>query len=394
MPTGNAVISVDEARLRMLAAVAPLAAENQGADAIGPGRVLAEDIVAIRAQPPFRSSAMDGWAVRLDGAEYAVVGESAAGAPFGGELGEEEAVRIFTGAAVPDGADTVVVQEDAVVEGERVRFTGQPKRGANIRPLGGDFQAGDLLLETGQVLGPWQLALAAAAGRSQVRVARSPRIALVACGDELAAPGKAAAVHQIYESVTPALAMKVRAWGGTPSRTLLSDSREAIRAGLAASDADLVVTVGGASVGDRDLMKAALADLGVELLVNKVAMRPGKPVFFARLPDGTLLLGLPGNPASALVCAELFLWPLMRASQGADPHRPLDILPLAATMGANGPREHWMRGRIEGGAVLPFPDQDSSLVSVLSRSNALIRRVAGAPTCHAGEPVDVLRLEP
>ncbi|HEX5775803.1 MAG TPA: molybdopterin molybdotransferase MoeA [Caulobacteraceae bacterium] len=394
MPPASTLISVDEARLRMLAAVTPLGAENVSADAIGPGRVLAEDVVAARPQPPFRSSAMDGWAVRQGGAEYAVVGESAAGAPFGGELGAGEAVRIFTGAAVPDGVDTVVIQEDAVVEGARVRFTGQPKCGANIRPLGGDFQAGDLLLARGQVLGPCQLALAAAAGRGEVRVARSPRIALVACGDELAQPGNPAAVHQIYESVTPALAMKVRAWGGTPSRALLPDSAEAICAALTASDADLIVTVGGASVGDRDLMKAALADLGAELLVNKVAMRPGKPVFFARLPDGTLLLGLPGNPASAMVCAELFLWPLMRALQGADPHRPLNILPLAAAMGANGPREHWMRGRIEGGAVSPFPDQDSSLVSVLSRSNALIRRLAGAPAAHAGEPVGVLRLEP
>jgi molybdopterin molybdotransferase len=391
---GDAVIRVDEARLRMLAAITPLGAESVGIDVIGPGRVLAEDVVAARSQPPFRSSAMDGWAVRLDGADHAIVGESAAGAPFAGVVGPGEAVRIFTGAPVPEGADTVVVQEDAAVSGAKVRFAGAPKAGANIRALGGDFLAGETLLAAGQVLGAWQIALAAAAGKAAVSVARSPRVALLACGDELAAPGGAALDHQIYESITPALAMRVRAWGGQPSRATVADSQEAIAERLAASDADLVVTIGGASVGDRDLMKAALTGLGAELLVNKVAMRPGKPVFFARLPEGGMVLGLPGNSASALVCAELFLWPLMRALQGGEPERPVEAMPLAAPLGATGPREHWLRARVAGGAVVPFPDQDSSLVSVLSQSNALIRRAAGAPACHAGDPVDVLRLEP
>lgn len=388
------MIGVDEARLRMLRAVAPPAAEWVGIDAVEAGRVLAADVVADRDQPPSDVSAMDGWAVRradLPGA-LAIVGESAAGAPYAGAVEGGQAVRIFTGAHVPAGADTVVIQEDASPENGTVRIDAPPKMGANIRARGGDFRTSEVLLREGEPVSAWSLALAAASGVGRLSLYRSPRVAVTACGDELVAAGEAAGPHQIHDSVTPAVAMKVRGWGGMASTALLPDSLEALRDHLGGCEADLIVTVGGASVGDRDLTKAALAELGAALIVNKVAVRPGKPVFFARLPDGRLLLGLPGNPASAMVCAELFLWPLLRALQGADPRRPLENLPLTAPLPANGPREHWMRARIEDGGVAAFADQDSSLVSVLAKSNALVRRAPGAPACHAGEPAEVLRL--
>lgn len=389
------MIGVNEARLRMLEAVTPLGAECVGIGAIEPGRVLARDVVASRDQPPFDVSAMDGWAVRrgdLPGM-LTIIGESAAGAPFGGVLDSGQAVRIFTGAHIPQGADAVVIQEEASVSGPAVRIEGVAKAAANIRRRGNDFGASEAVLRAGQPLRAWSVALAAAAGAGELWLARSPRVALVACGDELVGAGEAAGPHQIHDSITPALAMKVCGWGGRPNAALLADSLDAVRDHIGACEADLIVTVGGASVGDRDLVKAALAELGAELLFNKVAVRPGKPVFFATLPDGRKVLGLPGNPASAMVCAELFLWPLLRAMQGSDPHRVLERLPAAAALAANGPREHWMRARIGPEGVLAFADQDSSLVSVLARSNALVRRPPGAPAVGAGEAVEVLRLE-
>jgi len=389
------MIGVDEARLRMLEAVMPLGAECVGIWVVEPGRVLARDIVARRDQPPFDVSAMDGWAVRredLPGA-LTIVGQSAAGAPFGGVLGIGQTVRIFTGAHIPQGADAVVVQEEASMSGPNVWIEGVAKAAANIRTRGNDFRGGEVVLRAGQSLDAWGVALAAAAGAGELWLARSPRVALVACGDELVCAGEAAGPHQIHDSITPALAMRVRRWGGQPGVTLLADSLDAVRNDIGACEADLIVTVGGASVGDRDLSKAALAELGAELLVNKVAVRPGKPVFFARLPDGRKVLGLPGNPASAMVCAELFLWPLLRAMQGGDPRRAREHLPSSSTLAANGPREHWMRARIGSDGVSAFPDQDSSLVSVLAGSNALIRRLPGDPAIEVGEKVEVLRLE-
>ena len=386
------MISVDEARLRMTEALTPLPAEQVSIWAVQPGRVLAQDVVARRDQPPCDVSAMDGWAVRrgdLPGA-LAIAGESAAGAPYPGTVESGQAVRIFTGAHVPQGADTVVIEESARADGGVVRIDEPPKPGANIRARGSDFGAGEVLLRAGQPVTAWSIALAASAGVGELSLSRSPRVALLACGDELVAAGEPAGPHQIHDSITPALAMKVRGWGGQATGALVGDSIEAIGAHIAACEADLIVTVGGASVGDRDLAKAAL---GAELLVNKVAIRPGKPVFFGKLPDGRPVLGLPGNPASAMVCAELFLWPVLRAMQGGNPHRPLESLPLTAPLAANGLREHWMRARIEAGGVCAFPDQDSSLVSVLAKSNALIRRLVDAPAAGVAEAVDMLRLE-
>jgi molybdopterin molybdotransferase len=391
------LLAVDDARARMLAEIAPLRAEAVPlSEAIG--RVLAEDVAAVRDQPPFAASAMDGWAVRAADTPGAlkIVGESAAGRGYEGVVGAGEAVRIFTGAALPDGCDAMVIQEDAERVGETVRVPGV-EAAHYIRPAGGDFRAGDLLLRRGQRIDPWRLSLAASAGRAEVSVARRPRVALFSTGEEIveapAAPGR----FQIYDSGSPALATMVAAWGGTPLRTRpVRDDLEATIAALKAADADLVVTVGGASVGDHDRVRAAGQALGLSLRVESVNVRPGKPTFFGVLGDGRRMLGLPGNPASAFVCAEMFLKPILTAYQGA-PSEPATISArLGAALPANGPREHWMRAKVtyaDGGAVVtPYRDQDSSLVSVFAAADALMRRLSNAPAAAAGDVVEALPL--
>ena len=381
----------------MLARAAPLAG-GMVAIADADGRVLAESVTATRDQPPFDASAMDGWAVKRADVGHAValtiVGESAAGRGYETVLQAGQAVRIFTGAPVPAGADLVVIQENAGRDGDLVRMGPAGEASSNIRPRGGDFRSGATLLEAGVRLDPWRLSLAAAVGRATVQVAGRPRIAVLATGEELAAPGSDAGPFQIYESGSAGLLPMIRRWGGDPTRlTPAGDDAETIAAAVRDIDAEVIVTVGGASVGDYDLVKPALATLGLELDVETVNVRPGKPTWFGRLPDGRLVLGLPGNPASAFVCAELFLKPLVLALQGAgQPHR-LETATLAVDLSANGPREHWMRARLGPEGVTPFPDQDSSLVTVLAASDALLRRLPGAPASKAGDTVDILRLE-
>jgi molybdopterin molybdotransferase len=388
-------LTVEDARGRMLAAVSRLTGETVALDQAD-GRVLAKTIVADRDQPPFDASAMDGWAVRGEtsvGAAFRIVGESAAGRGHAGPLGQGEAVRIFTGAAVPAGADRVIIQEDAERDGERVRIAREPGAGGNIRPAGGDFRTGAVLLEAGERLDPWRLSLAAAAGRATVEVSASPRVALLATGEELAAPGGPASPFQIYESGSAGLVAMVRRWGGTPRRLApAGDTVEAVQSAFAGVDADLIVTVGGASVGDYDVVKPALARLGLRLLVETVNVRPGKPTWFGVLDDGRQVLGLPGNPASAFVCAELFLAPLLAAMQGAAAGPILERGTLAQALGPTGPREHWMRALLSDEGVVPLPDQDSSLVSVFASAQALLRRPGGGPALAAGDPVEFLRL--
>jgi molybdopterin molybdotransferase len=394
-------LTVEEARRRVLANVAPLDAEAVSlADSLG--RTLAEPITAQRPQPPFGASAMDGWAIRrvdyAPGERFVIVGESAAGKAFSGHLGARDAVRIFTGAPVPSGADLVIVQEEAEREGDAVRFEAGPEPKANVRAAGGDFQAGDRLLEPGVVIDPWRLSLIAAAGLSQVHVARRPRVAILATGDELAAPGDAPRPDQIFESGSYSLAALIQSWGGQAVRlNAQGDDVHAIASAIAPVDADLIVTIGGASVGDHDLVKPALRTLGLELSVETIAVRPGKPTWSGHLADGRRVLGLPGNPASSLVCAELFLRPLLAAFVGADPEICLRPACLAAPLPAGGPREHWMRAALstdpDGRTVVtPFPDQDSSLVGVFARADALLRRRAGAPAAAKGDVVNVLPL--
>ena len=393
------LLAVEAARARMLAGVTPLAPETTPlGQALG--RVLAEDVAAARDQPPFAASAMDGWAVRAvdGGGPRRIIGESAAGRGFEGVVGPGEAVRIFTGAPLPRGADTVVIQEDARREGDRV--TVPPITGPrHVRPAGQDFRAGDILLQAGAWLDPWRLSLAAAAGRPALAVAGRPGVAILSTGEEIVEPGGAPGPFQIYNSGTTALCALVERWGGAPiALPPVGDEAAATAAAVSSVACDLLVTVGGASVGDHDLVKPALTTLGLRLAVESVAVRPGKPTWFGTLADGRRVLGLPGNPASALVCAELFLRPLLRAMLGADPGPTLVRARAGTAFAGNAGREHWMRGRLrhgDDGALMvdAFQDQDSSLVTVFAIADALIRRPVGAPALAAGETVEILRLD-
>lgn len=391
------LLPVEEARARMLAQIAPLNAETVALrQAIG--RVLAEDVTAVRDQPPFDASAMDGWALRSADAPGAlrIVGESAAGHGYEGVVGPGEAVRIFTGAAVPAGADTIVIQEDAERREGEVR-TPAARPGANIRPAGGDFRAGQALLAAGTRIDPWRLSLAASAGRGEVLVHARPRVALISTGEEIVEPPVAPGPYQIYDSGAPALAAMVEAWGGLPTKLKpVRDALDAVIEALRSAQADLIVTVGGASVGDHDLVRAAAEALGLSLKVASVNVRPGKPTFFGVLDDGRKLLGLPGNPASAFVCAELFLKPIISKLQGGPESLPIVQARLAAPMAANGSREHWMRARlthVDGALVAePYRDQDSSLVTVFAAADALLRRPPNAPALEAGGLAEVLPL--
>jgi molybdopterin molybdotransferase len=393
-------VSVDEARSLMLAAVPMAATETIALDTAAVGRVLAEPIAAVRDQPPFDASAMDGWAIPIAAPSgvFAVAGESAAGRPFTGAVGPADAVRIFTGAEVPPGR-RVVVQEAARREGGAVRLAFAGDAPTYVRRRGGDFAAGDPLLPPGVRLDPWRLALAASAGAAEALVTLRPRVAILPTGEEIVPAGKAIRNDQIFDSGGPALAALVDGWGGEALRLPpAGDTEAAILASVAAADCALIVTVGGASVGEHDLVKPALAHLGLTLRVDTVRVRPGKPVWFGLLADGRRVLGLPGNPASALVCAELFLRPLIMAWLGADPAPRMEPAVLKAPLPAGGPREHWMRGvlgGLSGGVVTAeaFADQDSSLVSVFARADCLIRRPSGAPPAKGGDVVGVLRLE-
>lgn len=391
---------VEESRALMLGAVKPLPVESVSLrDARG--RILAVDIVANRDQPPFPASAMDGYAVRssdLPG-KLKLAGESHAGAGFAQALNPGETVRILTGAPVPDGADRVVIQEDVTRDGAFVVF-GAAEGGTNIRPRGVDFKDGALLVRKGVRLDAVALSLAAAAGMAQLPVIRRPRVAMFGTGDELVQPGENPGPHQIFDSNSFGLSALFESWGAEVYRTRaeaddLNGIADAARAALA--NADILVVVGGASVGDRDLAKPALETLGLKKLVDKIAVRPGKPVWFGTTPQG-LVLGLPGNPASALVCAHLFLRPILNVMNGATPGPHLQRAKLRGPLGKNGPREHYLRAALEidehgQNWARPFEAQDSSLLSVFSNAECLIRLAANAPALEDGALIDVLPLE-
>ena len=391
---------VEDARARMLSAVAPLEIESVPLGGAR-GRILATDIVAKRDQPPFPASAMDGYAVRsadLPG-KLKLAGESHAGAGFSDALQAGKTIRILTGAPVPDGADRVVIQEDVVREGEFITF-GAADGGTNIRPRGVDFKDGALLVRRGVRLDAVALSLAAAAGAAMLPLVRRPRVALFGTGDELVQPGETPGPHQIFDSNSYGLSALFESWGADVLRTRaeaddLNGIAEAARGAL--ETADMLVVVGGASVGDRDLAKPALATLGLDLLVEKVAVRPGKPVWFGAT-DKSLVLGLPGNPASALVCAHLFLRPLLNAMNGIAPGPHLHKAKLRGALRANGPREHYLRAALHIDAhgqiwAQPFEAQDSSLLSVFANAACLIRLPANLPALDDGALVDVLPLE-
>lgn len=342
-------------------------------------RVLAEPVVASRAQPPFAASAMDGYAVQSQqlapGATFQVVGEAAAGHHWPGTLAPGQALRIFTGAPLPDSADHVVIQEDTRRDGDTITITDALDDGSNVRPAGADFPAG-FTLTAPRKLTPADVALLAAMNAGTVTVAKRPSVALIATGDELVMPGSAPRPDQIIASNIFALKAMIEAEGGTARLLpIAADQPELLAATFArALDADLVVTIGGASVGDHDLVAGIAADLGVTMAFHKIAMRPGKPLMLGH-HGATPFLGLPGNPVSAIVCGHLFLLPMIRRMQGL-----AEVLPqprpatLTRALPANGPRAHYMRAVLDGDGVTPFDRQDSSLLSVLTQANALMIR--------------------
>jgi molybdopterin molybdotransferase len=405
----EALIPVAEALSRVLAAADEPLSEQWVALEEAFGRTLSRDLVATRTQPPFANSAMDGYALRAADvkeppASLKLIGESAAGRAFAGAVGAGEAVRIFTGAPIPEGADTIVIQEDVRREGERIVIAVSTKPGDNIRVAGLDFAAGETLLSTGTRLGPRGVALAAAANHYSLPVRRRPRVAILATGDELVAPGEPLGPSQIVASNNFFIAGLVEANGGIPvDLGIAIDQPSALAAKILAArdaEADVLVTLGGASVGDYDLVQKALVDAGMQLGFWRIAMRPGKPLMHGRL-GAMRVLGLPGNPTSSAVCGVLFLRPLLRAllgdaSAGADPSEPAR---LAAPLPANGIRQDYMRAtlaRDDDGRWLaaPLPDQDSSLVKTMAQAEALIVRPPGAPAAPTGEACRVIRLEP
>ena len=399
-----ALLSVEEALRRILDGATPVGVESVDLIAAA-DRVLAEDVTATLTQPPFNASAMDGYAVRAADvgkvpAKLRIIGASNAGAPFDRSIGTGEAVRIFTGGSVPQGADAVVIQEDAERSGDTltVRETAEP--GANIRVAGGDFRAGDVLLRAGRLLDASAITLAAAGGHAKLNVRRPPRIAILATGDELVEPGSKPGPGQIVSSNPYGLAALVARFGAEAKLLgIAADTVEDLEKKLAtAADADVLVTIGGASVGDRDLVKPALEARGMTLDFWKVAVRPGKPMLFGRL-DAMRVLGLPGNPLSCLIAARIFLVPLIFRLLGRrDAPVRESAAVLAHDLEANGPRQHYMRGTLVAGeAGLPhvtaLSSEDSSHMSALAAADVLIVRPPNAPAARAGEQVRVLPLD-
>ena len=391
------LLDCDAALAGLLALAPPLAAEEV-AIADCDGRYLAGDVAARLTLPPADVSAMDGYALRFAGlpGPFRIAQEAAAGRPATRPLGAGEAARIFTGAILPEGADTVAMQEDASVADGLVRIadSGPAAEGTNVRRKGFDIKAGQLLLQAGALLGPARLGLLAAAGHGRLAVHRRPKVALISTGDELLPPGTAPGPGQIIDANGLMLAALLRRAGATvecfgPIPDRMAPLRVAIER---ARGADLVVTIGGASVGDHDLVKPALVEAGGEIAFWKVAIRPGKPLLAGRI-GRVPVVGLPGNPASAFICARVFLWPLLRHLAGSA--APLDETETAAAgsdLAANGPRRHYLRAQLSGGRILPFTSQDSSLFRTLATADTLLVRPAFAPPLVAGEAVAFLRL--
>ncbi|UWQ20273.1 molybdopterin molybdotransferase MoeA [Jannaschia sp. W003] len=388
------MIPVAEARARLLALVAPVGAETVALRRAA-GRVLAEALVARDAAPPFDASAMDGYAVRgtpAVGDGFAVVGEAAAGAPWTETLEYGEAVRIFTGAPIPAGATRVVIQEDVRRVDARIVVEAPQDEATHVRPAGGDFAAG-YRFDPRRPLGPADVALAAAMGFDAVPVRRRPVVAVAMTGDELRHPGEALTPGAIRASNGYGIAAMLEA-AGAEARLLpiARDRAESLRDVLAlGADADLVVTVGGASVGDHDLVAEVAGDAGLDLAFHKVRMRPGKPLLAGRLGNAALV-GLPGNPVSALVCAMLFVVPMVERMLGLDPGPRIRRAPLAAPVGPNGPREHYARATLTPDGLRIAERQDSSLLTVLAEADALAIRPPDDPARGAGEVLDYVPL--
>lgn len=390
------MITVDEALAHLFSLVAPLDTEEVPLQQAS-GRVMATDAVARRDQPPFAASAMDGYAVAADavrpGARFTVIGEAAAGHAFDGPVGAGQAVRIFTGAPVPAGTDRVVIQEDVTRDGDTITLGDALDDNAYVRPAGGDFRTGQRL-EAPRTLAPADIALLASMNIPAVTVRRKPRVALISTGDELVMPGDTPGPDQIIASNT--FGLKAMLDGiGAEARILpiARDTRSSLSAAFdLAKGSDLVITIGGASVGDHDLVGAVAAELGMERAFYKVRMRPGKPLMAGRMGTAAMI-GLPGNPVSAMVCGKVFVAPMIRAMLGLGAARaPRLTARLAHDLPQGGPREHYMRARLRDGMIAPEDRQDSSLLSVLAGADALMIRPADDAPRKAGEPIDYLPL--
>ena len=398
------MISVAEARARILSAFSPLPAETLGlGNALG--RVLAEPVLARLTQPPAAVSAMDGYAVIAEDvttlpARLKVVGEVAAGSNHPATLERGQAVRIFTGAPLPEGADSIVIQEDTATEGQDVIIRDAGARGHYVRPAGLDFELGQLGIPAGKRLTVRDIGLAAAMNHPWLRVHRRPRIAILATGDEVVMPGEPLAANQIVSSNGLALEAFVTACGAVPLNLgIARDTEESLTTMAAgARGADLLITTGGVSVGKHDLVQSALSAGGLTVEFWKIAMRPGKPLVFGRLGD-TPLLGMPGNPVSTLVCSTLFLRPAIAAMLGQEAQaEELEPAVLGKTLPANDQRRDYLRARLERDTegrmlVQPFSRQDSAMLFFLAQADCLIVRPPHAPPTQAGELVEILRFD-
>ncbi|CUJ94305.1 Molybdopterin molybdenumtransferase [Ruegeria denitrificans] len=388
------MITVEDARALLFDLVSPLNAETVPL-AEAAGRVLAQNVSATRDQPPFAASSMDGYALKSAEVEqhamFKVVGESAAGRRFEGTVGPGQAVRIFTGAPVPDGADFVVIQEDTDRRGDLLTITDDPGSKTNIRPAGIDFTVGTKITAP-RILRPEDVALLAAMNIAVVPVRRKPVVALISTGDELVMPGETPGPDQIIASNTFGLkAMLENAGAHVRVLPIARDTVSSLGTAFGLADgADLVVTIGGASVGEYDLVADVSQNLGMERSFYKIRMRPGKPLMAGRLGD-TAMVGLPGNPVSAMVCGYLFLIPMLRRMMGIEQAlNPFQRAKLAEPIGKNGPREHYMRAVLSDDGLRACSDQDSSLLSVLAKANALLVREPHDPARPAGDQVQYL----
>ncbi|PVA12076.1 molybdopterin molybdenumtransferase MoeA [Pelagivirga sediminicola] len=390
------MISVDDALALLFDLVSPSPSETVTLRAAA-GRVLAEDVRALRDQPPFDASAMDGYAVRsaevAPGASFRLVGEAAAGHRFPGRLAPGQAVRIFTGAPLPDGADRVVIQEDVTASGDVITLGQSIDTGPHVRPAAADFAAG-ARMEAPRRLGAHDIALLAAMNIAELPVTRRPTVAIIATGDELVMPGEEPGPDQIIASNSFGLAALVEAHGAVARLLPIArDNIESLQTAFhQARGADLILTIGGASVGDHDLVGDVAATMGLERSFYKIAMRPGKPLMAGRM-EGSVMVGLPGNPVSAMVCGHVFILPMLRAMQGLGAGAaPSFDAPLGVELPQNGPRAHYMRASLANGVAAPAASQDSALLGVLARADILMIRPPHDPARGVGEMVKCMHI--